>query len=242
MKPVFTGIYSSGPIYRGFIHRPYIHVAPRGWGILSEPTPPPSPVAPEQSLAENPLENEPGEEDYLEDIAVILPNGQAEQPQVAEDTAMDGAEAPRTPDPCPAAQQVRISVEKQAQIDKKRKAAHQRSRLDGDQRAAVKQIEGGLSMFLSGNAGAGKSLVLEVALESLKRKGRDVAVTGTTGQAAEALDGFTLHTWSCISPSARKSDLEQPIHDGKKHGTALAGAQLRYCLLTKPRCSTRNSG
>lgn len=55
---------------------------------------------------------------------------------------------------------------------------------------------GGKSVFLTGPAGSGKTYVLNKLIRELKRQGKEVAVTASTGIAATHIGGMTIHSWS----------------------------------------------
>ena len=56
----------------------------------------------------------------------------------------------------------------------------------------------GHSVLLTGQAGAGKTYVLNEFIKRAKDDGKTVAVTATTGLAASHLGGTTIHAWSGI--------------------------------------------
>jgi hypothetical protein len=56
----------------------------------------------------------------------------------------------------------------------------------------------GTSVLLTGQAGAGKTFVLNEFIKRAKKEGKTVAVTATTGLAATHLGGNTIHAWSGI--------------------------------------------
>lgn len=56
----------------------------------------------------------------------------------------------------------------------------------------------GESVFLTGQAGAGKTFVLNQFIAEAKKQHKVVAVTATTGLAASHLGGNTIHAWSGI--------------------------------------------
>jgi ATP-dependent DNA helicase PIF1 len=58
-------------------------------------------------------------------------------------------------------------------------------------------LEGG-SVLLTGQAGAGKTFVLNEFIKRAKEDGKTIAVTATTGLAATHLGGNTIHAWSGI--------------------------------------------
>lgn len=65
--------------------------------------------------------------------------------------------------------------------------------LDPDQQAALEMFRSGRSFFLTGEAGTGKSFVVE---RMIAETTKEVAVTAATGIAACHLGGITLHRWS----------------------------------------------
>ena len=57
------------------------------------------------------------------------------------------------------------------------------------------------NIFLTGAGGVGKTFLVNSAVNELRNKDLDVAVTAITGIAAKHLFGKTLHSWSCIGVS-----------------------------------------
>lgn len=66
------------------------------------------------------------------------------------------------------------------------------------QEQALAILESGASVLLTGAAGAGKTYVLNSYIRRVKKRGKNVAVTATTGLAATHLNGTTIHAWSGI--------------------------------------------
>ncbi|HSX27886.1 MAG TPA: PIF1 family DEAD/DEAH box helicase [Candidatus Saccharimonadales bacterium] len=66
------------------------------------------------------------------------------------------------------------------------------------QSLALEIMLSGESVLLTGQAGAGKTYVLNEFIRAAKREGKVVAVTATTGLAATHLSGNTIHAWSGI--------------------------------------------
>lgn len=54
----------------------------------------------------------------------------------------------------------------------------------------------GKSVFLTGPAGSGKTYILNKLIRELKRQGKEVAITASTGIAATHIGGMTIHSWS----------------------------------------------
>jgi ATP-dependent DNA helicase PIF1 len=67
------------------------------------------------------------------------------------------------------------------------------------QKVAVEYARSGRSFFLSGCAGTGKSHVIHFIRDMLSEQmGKTVALTSSTGSAAEAIGGATIHSFSGI--------------------------------------------
>ncbi len=66
------------------------------------------------------------------------------------------------------------------------------------QQEALALLDAGHSMLLTGAAGTGKTYVLQEFVRRSKRRGKNVAITATTGLAATHLSGTTIHAWSGI--------------------------------------------
>ena len=64
------------------------------------------------------------------------------------------------------------------------------------QSQALKLMMDGKSIFLTGAPGAGKTYVLNEFIRLAKKKGKNVAVTASTGIAATHIGGSTIHSWS----------------------------------------------
>lgn len=73
--------------------------------------------------------------------------------------------------------------------------------LSASQKCAWREIvDLGRSGMLSGSAGTGKSFLMEQAVAELKRRGRNVAITATTGIAAVLCGGVTVNSFFRITP------------------------------------------
>ena len=72
--------------------------------------------------------------------------------------------------------------------------------LSDEQMGALRAIQAGESIFLTGGAGTGKSFTLRTIIEMLQliHSKESVFVTGTTGLAACAIGGTTVHSWAGI--------------------------------------------
>ena len=66
------------------------------------------------------------------------------------------------------------------------------------QTTALKILQEGHNVFLTGSAGAGKSYTLRKFIEHLHKSKIKVAVTASSGVAATILGGSTVHSYTCI--------------------------------------------
>ncbi len=64
------------------------------------------------------------------------------------------------------------------------------------QQTALNLLKTGQNVFLTGQAGAGKTYVLNQYIHYLRVRGIDVATTASTGIAATHMNGMTIHAWS----------------------------------------------
>ncbi len=67
-----------------------------------------------------------------------------------------------------------------------------------DKAKTLKYLLAGRNAFLTGPAGSGKTFLLNEFIDTLRRSGKKVAVTASTGIAATHLNGTTIHSWSGI--------------------------------------------
>lgn len=63
---------------------------------------------------------------------------------------------------------------------------------------ALLLLKSGFSVFLTGQAGAGKTYVLNQYIQYLRKNNIPVAITASTGIAATHMNGVTIHSWSGI--------------------------------------------
>ncbi|KAG6857597.1 hypothetical protein H0H87_010165 [Tephrocybe sp. NHM501043] len=70
--------------------------------------------------------------------------------------------------------------------------------LSPEQQQVLDRVNNGQSVFFTGSAGTGKSVLLREIIASLKERGDRVAITASTGIAAVNIGGSTLHSWAGI--------------------------------------------
>jgi ATP-dependent DNA helicase PIF1 len=71
-------------------------------------------------------------------------------------------------------------------------------KLNAEQLKALELIIKGENVFLTGQAGTGKSYILSVVKTELRKAGKDVAITSTTGCSGLIIGGTTIHRWAGI--------------------------------------------
>lgn len=76
-----------------------------------------------------------------------------------------------------------------------------------NQTQALKILQSGHSVFLTGSAGTGKTFLLNKFIEYLKKEKIKVGITASTGIAATHLGGRTIHSWMGMG-------IEQTMDDG----------------------------
>lgn len=64
------------------------------------------------------------------------------------------------------------------------------------QSTALDILKTGRNVFLTGQAGAGKTYVLNQYIHYLRLRGVPVAITASTGIASTHMNGMTIHAWS----------------------------------------------
>jgi ATP-dependent exoDNAse (exonuclease V) alpha subunit len=67
-----------------------------------------------------------------------------------------------------------------------------------EQEKAKELILAGHNAFITGSAGTGKTYTLNQIIKELKRQGKRVATTASTGIASTHLNGTTIHSWAGI--------------------------------------------
>lgn len=81
-------------------------------------------------------------------------------------------------------------------------------KLAPEQEEILKEILAGKNVFFTGSAGTGKTFLLRYAIKKLKEQTLDgiVAVTASTGVAAEQIQGTTLHKFSGVGVPSIERD------------------------------------
>jgi DNA replication protein DnaC len=76
-------------------------------------------------------------------------------------------------------------------------ARQQSYQLGPEQQAVLQVALSGHCMLLTGGAGVGKSYTVAALVQELRRHGRSVCLTASTGTAALHIGGMTLHRCVC---------------------------------------------
>jgi len=85
------------------------------------------------------------------------------------------------------------------------------------QGVALGILKTGKNVFLTGQAGAGKTYVLNQYTDYLKRRGINPAITASTGIAATHIGGTTIHSWSGLGITQNVSDYQVDAMQEKKY-------------------------
>lgn len=95
------------------------------------------------------------------------------------------------------------------------------------QKEALQILKSGRNVFLTGQAGSGKTYVLNEYINFLREKKRPVGVTASTGIAATHLDGITIHAWTGmgILDELTKNELKKIVRK-KRVRTRVRNAQI----------------
>lgn len=83
-------------------------------------------------------------------------------------------------------------------MNEKKPRLEQSEELSPEQQEALDYILKGESLFFSGSAGSGKSFLLKVAVDALRRRNKNVCVTSSTGSSALNIGGTTIHSFAGI--------------------------------------------
>lgn len=91
--------------------------------------------------------------------------------------------------------------------------------LDDKQSLALDLLKQGKNILVTGPGGSGKSLLVNVVVSAFKKVGKKVGVTSTTGQSANLIGGYTLHSFLGISLGDMSHDMlfkRIMVHNKKK--------------------------
>ena len=92
-----------------------------------------------------------------------------------------------------------MHAQKARQDDRESSSVNSYDTLNADQqRVARVVLDEKKNVFITGAAGTGKSFLIAFLIQELRRREINVAVTASTGAAAEIIEGATLHSWSGI--------------------------------------------
>ncbi|RDB29689.1 ATP-dependent DNA helicase PIF1 [Hypsizygus marmoreus] len=78
--------------------------------------------------------------------------------------------------------------------------------LSPEQRLVLDRVKHGRSVFFTGSAGTGKSVLLREIIRTLEGPSLQLAITASTGIAAVNIGGCTLHSWAGIGLGEEPAD------------------------------------
>lgn len=76
-----------------------------------------------------------------------------------------------------------------------------------EQKEAIDVILSGKNVFLTGQAGTGKSEVIKHVKKLLQDSDKKVGITSTTGISALAVGGITIHSWAGVGLANKSADI-----------------------------------
>jgi len=79
------------------------------------------------------------------------------------------------------------------------------------QKEALNLLMMGKNAYLTGQAGSGKTYILNLYIQYLKKHKIPVAITASTGIAATHLNGGTIHSWSGIGIKSQLTHTDIPL-------------------------------
>ncbi|MES2470935.1 MAG: AAA family ATPase [Patescibacteria group bacterium] len=85
------------------------------------------------------------------------------------------------------------------------------------QKEALNILKLGHNVYLTGQAGSGKTYVLNQYIDYLRKNEVEVAVTASTGIAATHMNGITIHSWSGLGIRNSISDYDLEAMEEKKY-------------------------
>ncbi|QRV74470.1 ATP-dependent DNA helicase PIF1 [Ceratobasidium sp. AG-Ba] len=80
-------------------------------------------------------------------------------------------------------------------------------KLSAEQNHVLEMVLDGESVFFTGSAGTGKSVLLREIIRQLQNQGKNVAVTASTGIAAINIGGKTLHSFAGVGLGNQSADI-----------------------------------
>ena len=101
--------------------------------------------------------------------------------------------------------------------------------LSPEQRQVLNKVKEGQSVFFTGSAGTGKSVLLREIISWCRSEGRSLGVTASTGIASVNIGGMTLHSWAGIGLGKESAEhlagkiLGQDMQMRKKQADAFDG-------------------
>jgi len=85
------------------------------------------------------------------------------------------------------------------------------------QKDALEILKMGYNCYITGEAGSGKTYVLNQYIKFLKEKGVSVGVTASTGIAATHMGGMTIHSWSGLGIKDELTEYDLEDLETKKY-------------------------
>src|SRR3989338_7636609 len=95
------------------------------------------------------------------------------------------------------------------------------------QSTALKILQTGANVFLTGEPGSGKTHTINQYVAWLRERGIEPSITASTGIAATHIGGDTIHSWSGIGIRSTLSDYElDAISQSKRVAKQVGNARI----------------
>ena len=101
--------------------------------------------------------------------------------------------------------------------------------LSAGQCEALKSAWDGESIFITGPGGTGKSVLVEYIIAALRKGGKQVSVTASTGIAAIRIGGCTIHRWLGTQIKKNKAELARTLSQHRIKDLRRIEERLRDC-------------
>jgi len=102
-------------------------------------------------------------------------------------------------------------------------------KLNERQLRALDAVKNGKNLFITGQAGTGKSKLIQNIIEFFEKSGKICGLTSLTGISAEAIKGCTIHRWAGVGTCELKGrDL---VEMARKNRNALRNWRMSHALV-----------
>jgi ATP-dependent DNA helicase PIF1 len=116
-----------------------------------------------------------------------------------------------------------------AEVSSQEESEYSQQQLSQSQGEALAVILSGKNVFLTGEAGSGKSYLIKYLQQLMEEQGKSLVITATTGQAAWNISGITLHKFMAMGLATQ--DVDTLMQQVSKNKAAVAKFRRTNLLL-----------